>query len=165
MISSPPGIGHLPWLYTVLVLSLVGYSYSSFLQKWLTTFVGPVIGPIAGGFIAQRIGFKYVFIVIAGICAVANLIAIPFLHETYAPVILHRRALQGDQEKELPVTPMRKSEGLQYIWTNLSRPMVVLFRSLICFMLSLYMAFMYACYYLMVRNHSPSTPQAINHII
>jgi hypothetical protein len=28
--------------------------------------VGPVIGPIAGGFIAQTVGMKYVFIVIAG---------------------------------------------------------------------------------------------------
>lgn len=32
-------------------------------DKWKS---GPVIGPIAGGFIAQTIGVKWVFIVIAG---------------------------------------------------------------------------------------------------
>jgi MFS family permease len=32
----------------------------------LMLYIGPVIGPIAGGFIAETVGIKYVFIVIAG---------------------------------------------------------------------------------------------------
>lgn len=35
-------------------------------ERRLNWFIGPVIGPIAGGFIAQTVGIKYVFIVIAG---------------------------------------------------------------------------------------------------
>jgi hypothetical protein len=30
-----------------------------------TDFKGPIVGPIAGGFIAQEVGIKWVFIVIA----------------------------------------------------------------------------------------------------
>ncbi|EJF56590.1 MFS general substrate transporter [Dichomitus squalens LYAD-421 SS1] len=65
----------------------------------LGPLLGPVIGPVAGGFIAQTIGFKYIFIVVAGLCAVAAVVGIPFLRETYHPVIRLRRAKKsGDPE-------------------------------------------------------------------
>lgn len=38
---------------------------------------GPIIGPIAGGFVAETIGFKYVFIIIAGLSAIAAVIGEP----------------------------------------------------------------------------------------
>ncbi|KAJ3783432.1 multidrug resistance protein 4 [Lentinula aff. detonsa] len=117
----------------------------------LGPLIGPAVGPVAGGFIAQTIGPKYVFIVIAAACGVSLLIGIPVLKETYAPVIRSRRIrAEGDTEKAKhfhgPISDMGKWE---YLWLNLSRPVILLSRSFICFILSLYMAFMYGIYYLM----------------
>ena len=68
---------------------------------------------------------------------------IPFLRETYAPVIRQRRsAKRGDPEKAVYDQPaaLKEHGKLYYIWINLSRPFVILFGSLICFVFSLYMA-------------------------
>ncbi|KAJ7588113.1 major facilitator superfamily domain-containing protein [Mycena floridula] len=116
----------------------------------LGPLMGPALGPIAGGFLVQSVGVKYVFIVIAGVSALGSFFAIPLLQETYAPVIRLRRALrQGDVEGAK--RHMVHSSGWDFIWVNLTRPVMLLTRSLICFMLSLYMALCIALgiYYLM----------------
>lgn len=109
----------------------------------LGPLMGPVIGPIAGGFIAETIGFKYIFIVIVGFTGVGLLIGIPFLRETYAPVIRLRRArAMNDHEMAAKVHPdvAASDRGATHlIWINLSRP-IMLLCSLVCFMLSLYMS-------------------------
>ncbi|KXN89327.1 hypothetical protein AN958_05825 [Leucoagaricus sp. SymC.cos] len=119
----------------------------------LGPLIGPVVGPIAGGFIVQDLGIKWVFIVIACICGFASLISIPLLRETYAPVIRMRRAIRSaDPEAAkgaLPLSPKIHGSKFHVLWFNLSRPVILLFRSFICFMLSLYMAFQYAIFYLM----------------
>jgi multidrug resistance protein len=113
----------------------------------LGPLLGPVIGPIAGGFIAQTIGTKWVFIVIACMCGVISAIGIPVLSETYAPVLRSRRArkLRGSR---LVFSP-DQGRKLHFLWLNLSRPVILLTRSFICFILSLYMAFIFGIYYLM----------------
>ena len=42
----------------------------------------------------------------------------------------------------------------RFLWSNLSRPVIFLTRSLICFSLSLYMALIYGIYYLMFATFS-----------
>ncbi|KAF8068729.1 major facilitator superfamily domain-containing protein [Lyophyllum atratum] len=118
----------------------------------LGPLIGPVIGPIAGGFIAQTVGIKWVFIVIAILCAVAAAIGIPLLKETYGPVIRLRRAQRsGDVEALARIAKVADvhENKLAFLWENLTRPIVMLSRSFICFILSLYMAFLYGIYYLM----------------
>ena len=82
------------------------------------------------------------------------------MHETYAPVIRMRRDLaSGDPER---IKNARRYLGPEvqrlgrwkFLWTNLSRPVVLLTRSLICFVLSLYMALLYGIYYLMFATFS-----------
>ena len=121
--------------------------------------LGPAIGPVAGGFITERLGIKWVFIVLAGsltiflphemltslnylvIGGVASIVGIPFLKETYGPVIRLRRAMRSaDPEAKHPYLIRSHESKLHVLWVNLARPMVILTRSLICFMLSLYMA-------------------------
>lgn len=92
-----------------------------------------------GGFITQTIGIQYVFYVIAGFCGIASILAIPFLKETYAPVIRRRLHAHGT-ELEKGITTTQRQDRLGYIWLNLKRPMILLTRSFICFILSLYMA-------------------------
>ena len=103
----------------------------------------PVIAPIAGGFITQSIGVKWVFIVMAALCGVSALIGIPLLQETYGPVV--RRRHYGnvpDPEKHgLSQVVDQTERKFEYIWEAMTRPIVLLFGNLICFMLSLYLAF------------------------
>ncbi|EEB96934.1 hypothetical protein MPER_03842 [Moniliophthora perniciosa FA553] len=51
--------------------------------------MGPVVGPIAGGFLST-VGVKYIFIVIGSLSALASVIGIPLLRETYGPVVRAR---------------------------------------------------------------------------
>ncbi|KAF9266834.1 multidrug resistance protein 4 [Marasmius fiardii PR-910] len=129
----------------------------------LGPLIAPAMGPVAGGFLAEKVGVKYVFIVIAATCGLASLLGIPFLRETYAPVLQRRKAARllatghpenGGHRPNLPKTVPTPAEAQgisksQYLWLNLSRPVVLLTRSFICFILSLYMSFVYAVYYLM----------------
>ncbi len=64
------------------------------------------------------------------------------LKETYAPVIRERIAKRsGDLEKAAHFhNPIGQMGKLEYLWINISRPVILLFRSFICFILSLYMA-------------------------
>jgi len=72
------------------------------------------------------------------------LIGIPFLKETYAPVIRLRLAKNAadpeEAARQLPTVSSRKDSKWRIIWLNLRRPAYLLTHSLICFMLSLYMA-------------------------
>ncbi|EPT02765.1 hypothetical protein FOMPIDRAFT_1022680 [Fomitopsis schrenkii] len=119
----------------------------------LGPLIGPVVGPIAGGFIAQTIGFKYVFVVIAALCGVGAVAGIPFLRETYHPIIRLRRAKRtGDAEEAAKAHPHLVEEHgskLHRLYVDLSRPFILLTRSYVCFLLSLYMALIYGIYYLM----------------
>jgi hypothetical protein len=105
-----------------------------------------------GGFIAESIGVQHVFYVIIAISGVAAMIGIPLLRETYAPVIRLRLNNMGlDPEKTTAGHPalQHKIGKWAYLWLNLKRPVILLARSFILFILSLYMALMYGIYYLM----------------
>ncbi|KIM47070.1 hypothetical protein M413DRAFT_268955 [Hebeloma cylindrosporum] len=118
----------------------------------LGPLIGPVVGPVAGGFIAQTVGIRWVFIIIAITCGVVSLFGIPLLKETYAPIIQLRLAKKsGNLEKALKSHPHFQEERskLHILWLNLARPITILFNSFICFILSLYAAFMYGIFYLM----------------
>ena len=76
-------------------------------------------------------------------CAVAALFGIPLLKETYAPVICLRRAAKADPEKNTKIPShllQERGSKLHVLWVNLSRPIIILTHSFICFILSLYMA-------------------------
>ncbi|KAH9973090.1 major facilitator superfamily domain-containing protein [Lactifluus volemus] len=49
--------------------------------------VAPAIGPAIGGFMAETIGWKYLFILVAGISALASVAGILLYRETYAPYL------------------------------------------------------------------------------
>lgn len=111
----------------------------------LGPLIGPSVGPIAGGFIAMTIGYKWTFIVIAifsGACAVVGLFT---LEETYAPVIRIRRAKKeiaasGVKTIEHDILLEQHLDFKHVLWVNMTRPFDLLFGSFIVFILSFYMA-------------------------
>ncbi|KAG2118857.1 multidrug resistance protein 4 [Suillus discolor] len=114
--------------------------------------IGPAIGPVMGGFIAESIGIQYVFYVVIAMSGIAAMIGIPLLRETYAPLIrLRLDNMALDPEKTTVGHPTLQGEMSKwaYLWLNLKRPIILLTRSFICFILSLYMALLYGIYYLM----------------
>ena len=110
----------------------------------LGPLLGPAIGPAAGGFVAQSIGFKWIFYLIAIASGVGAIIGIPFLEETYAPYIQLQRAQRefkktGVQSLELEILLEQRKDFGHTMWVNMTRPFALLFGSFICFILSLYM--------------------------
>lgn len=119
----------------------------------LGMLIGPVVGPVTGGFIAQEVGIKWVFIALACLCGFASLIGIPLFRETYAPIVRLRKATRSNDpeaaKKVYASFPHANEHMLGYLLLNLIRPVNLLFRSMICFMFSLYLAFQFGIYYLM----------------
>ena len=78
-------------------------------------FLGPAIGPLVGGFIADNLGWRWLYwiqLILAGFIYALMVLTVP---ETYAPTILLKRARKlraetGDKtyvtEQELDVRPI-----------------------------------------------------------
>ncbi|KAG0709503.1 multidrug resistance protein 4 [Suillus ampliporus] len=94
--------------------------------------IGPAIGPVMGGFIAESVGIQYVFYVIVAISGVAAILGIPFLRESYAPVIkLRLDNMARDPEKTTVGHPAaHHMDKWTHLWINLKRPVIMLTRSI-----------------------------------
>jgi hypothetical protein len=94
------------------------------------------------------------FQVIAALSGIIAILSIPFMDETYAPVLRMRYDIaSGDPERARTARrhlgPDLQLGRWKFIWVNLARPILLLTCSFICFVLSLYMALIYGIYYLM----------------
>lgn len=118
-------------------------------------FMGPTLGPIAGGFLGETKGWRWVeglMAIFTGALWILGALTIP---ETYPPVLLRKRAAalskatghvyRSKLELDKANTP---SVGAAFK-TALSRPWVLLFREPIVFLLSIYMAIIYGTLYMM----------------
>lgn len=117
-------------------------------------FMGPVLGPIVGGFVGESVGWRWVEGVMAIFTGVLCIAGALFVPETYAPVLLRKRA----QELSKQTGKVYRSRGEvqqgkisigQLFKTALSRPWILLFREPIVFLLSLYMAIIYGTLYML----------------
>ncbi|KAJ5467241.1 hypothetical protein N7475_004993 [Penicillium sp. IBT 31633x] len=111
---------------------------------------GPVYGPIIGGFVFQYLGWRWtnwVVLIIGG----AVLVLIVSVKETYAPVILRKRAARKRKETQNAKWWTRYDGGVNFtslLKTNLKRPFVMLFTEPICMFWDGYVAIVYGILYL-----------------
>ncbi|EKM51926.1 uncharacterized protein PHACADRAFT_177335 [Phanerochaete carnosa HHB-10118-sp] len=115
-------------------------------------FLGPAIGPLVGGFIADNLGWRWLYwiqLIVAGAVYVLMVLTVP---ETYAPTILLKRARRlrketGDStyvtEQELDRRPLPET-----LRVFVFRPFQLLFQELIVFLVSLYMSVLYGLLYM-----------------
>ncbi|KAE8379729.1 major facilitator superfamily domain-containing protein [Aspergillus bertholletiae] len=115
-------------------------------------FLGPAIGPLAGGYLADAAGWRWLYwltLILAFVSWVLITFTVP---ETYAPTILTRRAkklrkTENDPkyvtETELDSRPM--GEKLRIF---LFRPFQLLFLEPIVFFISIYMSVLYGLLYM-----------------
>ena len=117
-------------------------------------FLGPTLGPIVGGFLGEKEGWRWVeglMAIFTGLLWIIGTLTIP---ETYSPVILRRRAdklskMTGKVYKsKLEIQHGAKTIGQEFK-TSISRPWILLFREPIVFLLSIYMAIIYGTLYMM----------------
>ncbi|OCT45790.1 putative transporter mfs2 [Cladophialophora carrionii] len=117
-------------------------------------FLGPCIGPIVGGFVSQSVGWRWVEGVMAIFTGVLWIIGSLVVPETYAPVILSRRAkaltaqtgktyISTVEKRQGKVTPRAAFEKA------LLRPWILMFLEPIVLLISIYMAILYGTLYML----------------
>ncbi|KAF5351226.1 hypothetical protein D9756_008160 [Leucocoprinus leucothites] len=119
-----------------------------------SVFLGPVLGPIISGFIiANGISWRWVFWVMMFFAAACTLVAIPFLPETYAPVILLKNVRR--LRKEDPITNKHLyAEHEKQDWSisgvlnrTLLRPFKMLYMEPILVLITIYLSIVYGLLY------------------
>jgi MFS family permease len=110
------------------------------------------VGPLAGGFIADSLGWRWLYWIQLILSAVAWFLVTFTVPETYAPAILEARAKKlrkttGEAdymtEQDLDTRPL--GERLRIF---LIRPLQLLFRELIVFLMALYVSMLYGLLYM-----------------
>ncbi|KAK4636429.1 Efflux pump atB [Fulvia fulva] len=94
-------------------------------------FVGPEVGPVMGGFINQFTDWRWSFWVLVIWAGLQWLLIFAFVPETYAPVLLRRKAAKlreetGDDRWKAPIEMMKKSVAKTILWSCI-RPFQLLF--------------------------------------
>ncbi|KAK5452410.1 Synaptic vesicle transporter SVOP [Exophiala xenobiotica] len=115
-------------------------------------FIGPAIGPLAGGFLGDAAGWRWLYWIQLILAALSWALLTLTVPETYAPAILDKRAKKlrketGDAkyvtEKDIDQRPF--GEQLRIF---LLRPLQLLFLEPIVFLISLYMSVLYGLLYM-----------------
>ena len=117
-------------------------------------FLGPVLGPVIGGFLGMTEGWRWVMGFLAIFSGALWIIGTLIVPETYAPVLLRKRAAK-----------LSKTTGKHYVSlvdhkrgkitfgvamkTALLRPWILLFKEPIVLLLSIYMAIIYGTLYML----------------
>ncbi|OGE47636.1 hypothetical protein PENARI_c039G10839 [Penicillium arizonense] len=112
-------------------------------------FLGPALGPIIGGFMVERGGWRWVEGLLAIIACVQWLAILFFMPETYTPVLLKRRAQRLSKlTGQIYRSTMEVNHAASNMMVTLSRPWVLLFREPIVLLISIYMSIIYGTLYM-----------------
>ncbi|KAH8891154.1 MFS general substrate transporter [Thozetella sp. PMI_491] len=116
-------------------------------------FLGPILGPIMGGFMTITVGWRWVQGVCCIFIGVVGILGVLLVPETYAPVILHKRAKTLSQKTGKCYRSVLEinSGGVELsevFGKALQRPWVLLFREPIVLVSSVYMAIIYGTIYM-----------------
>lgn len=126
-----------------------GLAMSAFI---VSPYLGPALGPIASGFIAENVGWRWVegvMTLFTGASFILGSIVIP---ETYAPYLLRQRAkrltnLTGAHYSDNVSLESGPVSVKAVFSTALRRPWVLLFTEPVVTLLSIYMALIYGTLY------------------
>lgn len=114
--------------------------------------LGPVIGPVCGGFLAEAEGWRWIFWLLVIASGVATICCFVFARETYAPVLLEKKAkrLRKETGNQDLVSKLDLKITTAELWKrSLVRPLKLMFLSLICALMSVYLAIVYGIMYLL----------------
>lgn len=118
-------------------------------------FLGPVLGPIIGGFLGETQGWRWVEGLMAILSGTFWIVGMVFVPETYAPVLLRRRAARLSQatgrvyRSRIDLEKGGESSARKAFRTAILRPWALLFLEPIVLLLSIYMSIVYGTLYLL----------------
>ncbi|KAI1763132.1 MFS general substrate transporter [Hypoxylon sp. FL1150] len=122
------------------------------------TFVGPVAGPIVGGFIVDSyLGWRWTAWITLIMAAFFGTIALFFLPETHAPTLLKRRAQKlRFATRDWALHSFSEEEPVNIntiVFVYLLRPWKMLILEPILLLITIYMAFAYGILYLLFEAY------------
>uniref|UniRef100_A0A8H8CER2 Major facilitator superfamily (MFS) profile domain-containing protein n=1 Tax=Psilocybe cubensis TaxID=181762 RepID=A0A8H8CER2_PSICU len=129
----------------------------------LAPLLGPAIGPVCGGWIAERSTWRWVFWSTSLVDVIVQVTGLFYLRESYAPVLLERKADQIRKRMDIEREPQRlvrtvfDSAGDSRTWKNifkkaLTRPFQLFAFENIVQILGIYMAFVYGIFYIFLTS-------------
>ncbi|KXX72914.1 Fluconazole resistance protein 1 [Madurella mycetomatis] len=114
--------------------------------------MGPAVGPVAGGYLTQAKGWRWVFWVVAIAGSVVTALFLLIVRETYPPVLLQRKVDRLRRETGDPFLTSAmadKSSRRGRLARSICRPLIMLFRSPIVFLFSLFIAVVFSYQFLL----------------
>ncbi|KAL7939245.1 MFS general substrate transporter [Trichoderma chlorosporum] len=120
--------------------------------------LGPVVGPVIGGFITTGLGWRWVFWIMAILAGTLALLFAVFASETYASVLLNRKARRLRKETGNPLLRSKLDPGLSsaaYLKRGILRPFKLLVLSPISIICGIYVGVVYAYLYLLFTSLTP----------
>lgn len=116
-------------------------------------FLGPLLGPVVGGFLSENVGWRWVQGVCCIFIGVIGIIGVVFVPETYGPVLLIRKANRLSKiDGKSYISVLEKTQGKkkpsEAFQRALVRPWAFLFLEPIVLVASLYMAIIYGTVYM-----------------
>ncbi|KAH8671539.1 major facilitator superfamily domain-containing protein [Xylariales sp. PMI_506] len=119
--------------------------------------LGPCIGPIAGGYLIQAAGWRWVFWLIAILAGALIPFSWFFLQETYGPTILNQKTQKlrkstGNQELRSALSDAKSPK--EHFKAAIIRPLKLLLITPIVSVMALYVAITYGILYLLFTTFS-----------
>ncbi|KAH7027178.1 major facilitator superfamily domain-containing protein [Microdochium trichocladiopsis] len=121
------------------------------------TILGPMVGPIIGGYVTEVSGWRSMFWAISVAIGVAAIACFLILRETYPPVLLARKAARLSRETGNPNYKSKLSSNVTsrvLFGQSIMRPAKLLLRCPIVTIMCTYVATLYGTLYLLFATYS-----------
>lgn len=123
----------------------------------LAPLLGPVIGPLAGGFITENTTWRWAFWATSIAAGIIQVTLYFFLPESYTPVILQRRRDRlaketGNQNLYTAYNHEQTATLIQAIGSAVVRPTRMLVTQPIMQLITLYIAYLFGLFYLIIST-------------